>query len=78
MRIALRARGAIADLCESVIHHAMQAVGPGPLCNEADLAQRVADLPIFIRQSRAGHDLVAQARRLLADEPEMHDVGWAL
>ncbi|MEO8937787.1 MAG: acyl-CoA dehydrogenase family protein [Burkholderiaceae bacterium] len=78
MRIALRARGAVSDVCEGVIHHAMRAIGAGPLCNEADLAQRVADLPIFIRQSRAEHDQVAQARALLADEREMRDVGWAL
>lgn len=78
MRIALRARGAISDVCEGVIHHAMRALGAGPLCNEADLARRVADLPIFIRQSRAEHDQVAQARAILADEREMRDIGWAL
>lgn len=77
MRIVLRARGAIADLCEEVIHHAVRAVGPGPLCNEADLAQRIADLPIFIRQSRAEHDRVAQSRALLADADE-RDIGWTL
>jgi hypothetical protein len=78
MRTALRVRGAISDVSERVIHHAMRAIGPGPLCNEADLARRVADLPIFIRQSRAEHDQVAQARAILADEREMRDAGWAL
>lgn len=78
MRIALRLRGAIAELCEVVIHHASHAIGPGPLCNEADLAQRVADLPVFIRQSRADHDRVAQSRALLADSQELAAAGWPL
>jgi len=78
MRIALRVRGAIADVCEVVIHHAGRAMGPGPLCQEADLARRVADLPIFVRQSRAEHDRVAQARCLLADAAELREEGWEL
>ena len=78
MRIVLRVRGAVADLCEVVLHHAGRAIGPGPLCNEPDLAQRVADLPIFIRQSRAEHDRVAQSRSLLADEAAMREEGWTL
>ena len=54
MRIALRVRGAIATIAESVIAHASQAMGPGPLCNDPQLARQVADLPIFVRQV-AGH-----------------------
>ncbi len=77
-RAALRARSAIADMAESVIHHAARAVGPGPLCNDQHLARLVADLPIFIRQCRAEHDLVAQSRALLADDREMRGLGWAL
>ena len=78
IRIVLRARGAIADLTEVVLHHAGRAIGPGPLCNELDLARRVADLPVFVRQCRAEHDQVAQARALLADAPEMSGDGWTL
>lgn len=77
-RIVLRVRGAVADLCELVIHHAGRAIGPGPFCHEGDLAQRVADLPIFMRQSRAEHDRVAQARLLLADADELGRDGWTL
>ena len=77
-RRAMRARSAIADIAESVIHHAARAVGPGPLCNDARMARLVADLPIFIRQCRAEHDLVAQSRALLADAREMNEIGWAL
>ena len=77
-RRAMRVRSAIADIAESVIHHASRTVGPGPLCNDARLARLVADLPIFIRQCRAEHDLVAQSRALLADAREMNDLGWTL
>lgn len=78
MRLALRVRGAIADLAEVVIHHAARAVGPGPLCNHAAFAASLADLPVFVRQSRAEHDLVAQGRALLAEADEMRDDGWRL
>ncbi len=76
--VALRVRGAIADMCERVLHHAERAVGPGPLCNEADLARRVADLPIFVRQCRADHDHVAQSRILLTDAEALGEAGWTL
>ncbi len=77
-RLALRVRGAIADLADVVIRHAGRAVGPGPLCQEADFARRVADLPIFVRQCRSEHDRVAQARALLADAHETSRPGWTL
>lgn len=75
---ALRVRSAIADMAESVVHHAARALGPGPLCNDAQLARLVADLPIFIRQCRAEHDLVEQSRALLADRKRMPTAGWEL
>jgi hypothetical protein len=77
-RIALRARTSIADMAERVIGHAMRAIGPGPLCNEAALARLVADLPIFVRQSRGEHDRVGLARLLLADADEAATPGWSL
>ena len=78
MRVVLRARGAVADLTEVVLHHALRAIGPGPLCNEPDLARHVADLPVFVRQCRAEHDQVAQARALLADAHAFSGDGWTL
>ncbi len=74
----LRVRSVIADIAESVGHHAARALGPGPLCNDARLARMVADLPIFIRQCRAEHDLVAQSRALLAHPDAMSRTGWEL
>jgi hypothetical protein len=70
MHRVLRVRNTIADIAERVLDHAARALGPGPLCNEPDLAQRFADLPIFVRQSRADHDRVAAARALLASGDE--------
>lgn len=78
MRLALRVRGAVADIGDVVVREARRAIGPGPFCNEADLAQRVADLPVFVAQSRAEHDRVAQSRALLADSEECASVGWSL
>ena len=78
MRPALRVRGAVAATAESVIEHASHALGPGPLCNDPRLARHVADLPVFIRQSRAEHDRVALGRALLADDDAMSRSGWTL
>lgn len=79
---ALRVRSAIADVAEIVIHRAARAVGPGPLCNDARLARLVADLPVFVRQCRAEHDLVAQSRALLsqmrANMRDTRESGWTL
>lgn len=77
-RIALRARTTIADMAENVIADAMRAIGPGPFCNEAGLARLAADLPIFVRQSRAEHDRVGLARLLLADAGECAGPCWSL
>ena len=34
-----------------------RALGPAPLCEDAQHAQRVADLTIYVRQSHAERDL---------------------
>lgn len=78
MRIALRVRGAVADMADVVVREARRAVGPGPFCNEADLARYAADLPVFVAQWRAEHDRVAQSRALLADRAELARPGWTL
>jgi hypothetical protein len=70
---ALRVRSAADFMARRVLERAMAALGPGPLCTEADLARRVADLPVFIRQSHAERDLAALAERLAS-----HSTGWAL
>ena len=69
--IAMRARGAVEEAVQLVIEHAGRALGAGPLCRDADLAQRYADLPIFLRQSHAERDR-ADLGRLVSGE------SWAL
>jgi len=39
-----------------------RALGPGPMCKDAAMARRVADLPVFMRQSHAERDLEAVGR----------------
>jgi hypothetical protein len=53
---------------DEAIHRAARALGPAPLCLDAQHAQRVADLTIYVRQSHAERDLeqlgrLAGARR---------------
>jgi alkylation response protein AidB-like acyl-CoA dehydrogenase len=47
-----------------------RALGPGPICKDAAMARRFADLPVFMRQSHAERDLEALGRRLTAMEAQ--------
>jgi len=38
------------------LHAVGRALGAGPLCKDAALAQLYADLPVFMRQSHAERD----------------------
>jgi len=55
--LALRSRAAVEETVGTVLAHAGRALGAGPLCRDAALAQRFADLPVFVRQSHAERDL---------------------
>lgn len=61
---ALRVRLAVERDATSVMWHAGRAVGAGPLCKNAALADAMADLPIFMRQSHAERDLAALGETL--------------
>jgi hypothetical protein len=56
-RDALRARLFIEHVAGEVMHHAMRAVGAGPLCRNPRFARAIADLPVFLRQSHAERDM---------------------
>ena len=58
-RVAMRARLAVEQAAQQVMHHAGRAAGAGPLCRDAAFAQAMADLPVFLRQSHAERDLAA-------------------
>ncbi|WP_227369384.1 acyl-CoA dehydrogenase family protein [Halomonas sp. M20] len=66
--IAMRARAVIENAVNEVIHHTGRALGAGPYCRDPAFAQRMADLPVFLRQSHAERDLEALGRELAAAE----------
>jgi hypothetical protein len=55
--VAGRARAGVEAAAELVLSHTGRAVGAGPLCRDARVARRMADLPVFLRQSHAERDL---------------------
>ncbi|HJQ01970.1 MAG TPA: hypothetical protein VJ851_10235 [Jatrophihabitans sp.] len=78
--LALRVRGIVEEAVAAVLHHAGRALGAGPLCRDPALAQRFADLPVFVRQSHAERDLAVLgdlvAKELVGQPSEA--AGWAL
>ncbi|TXS26331.1 acyl-CoA dehydrogenase [Streptomyces sp. adm13(2018)] len=61
LRVA-RVRALVADVCARVLDEVGRALGAGPLCHDAEHAQRVADLTVYIRQHHAERDLAALGR----------------
>jgi alkylation response protein AidB-like acyl-CoA dehydrogenase len=55
--VARRTRAVIENAVDEAIGRTARALGPGPLCNDARHAKRVADLTIYVRQSHAERDL---------------------
>jgi alkylation response protein AidB-like acyl-CoA dehydrogenase len=70
----MRARTLVASTAEQVLQDAAFAIGPGPLTGDERIAHLFADLPVFVRQIRGGHDLVAQVQAL----PLESESPWAL
>jgi len=70
---ALRGRAAVELAANDVRLLTGRALGPGLLCADAAHAQRCADLPVFLRQSHAEHDLAALGRAVAN-----HSRGWHL
>jgi len=66
---ALRVRACVEAAANEVLLRTGRALGPGPLCSDAIHAQRCADLPVFLRQSHAEHDLAALGRCVTSDSP---------
>ena len=55
--IALRTRAVIETAVEEAVGRTGRALGPAPLCGDAQHAKRVADLTVYVRQSHAERDL---------------------
>lgn len=56
-RLAHSVRATIVNAAEEVLLRSGRALGPAPLAFDADHAQRVADLGVFIRQQHSERDL---------------------
>lgn len=59
---ALRVRAVAEATAEQVLERTGRALGAAPLCRDAAHARRAADLPVFLRQSHAEHDLAELGR----------------
>ena len=65
--IARRTRAVVETAVDEAITRTARALGPAPLCQDAQHAQRVADLTIYVRQSHAERDLERLGRLAGAD-----------
>lgn len=74
---ALRTRTVTDDAARRIVDHAARALGAAPLCQEAGFAKRMADLPVFLRQSHAEKDLAALGKHV-ADEARQGAMSWRL
>ncbi|MCW2541818.1 MAG: hypothetical protein JWN95_3543 [Frankiales bacterium] len=74
---ALRVRASTESTVTEVLERAGRVLGAGPLCRDPRTARHFADLPIFLRQSHAEHDLAALGETLAAD-PSAARQAWSL
>lgn len=74
---AMRLRAAVEAAADVVLWHAGRALGAGPWCRDAALARRYADLPVFLRQSHAEHDLAAIGTDVAASHVASSGQEWA-
>ncbi|TDG03409.1 acyl-CoA dehydrogenase [Paraburkholderia guartelaensis] len=68
MALALRVRAAVESAVEVTLHACTRGLGAGPLCRNRWFARMAADLPVFVRQSHAEHDLAALAKHASTNE----------
>lgn len=59
---AMRVRAVIEGAATEVVDRVGRALGPGPLAQDGEHAQRVADLQVYLRQSHAEGDLETLGR----------------
>jgi hypothetical protein len=65
---ALRVRLIVEKAATEVMTAAGRAMGAGAFCRDRDSSRLLADLPVFLRQSHAEHDLAALGTLLLENE----------
>lgn len=64
---ALRVRAVVERAVDSAVTRTGRALGPAPVARDADHAQRVADLEVYVRQSHAERDLAMLGELVPAD-----------
>ncbi|MGW5721253.1 acyl-CoA dehydrogenase family protein [Amycolatopsis sp. NPDC003865] len=64
-RAAATCRAAAERTAVEVLERALKVTGPTPACRDRRFAQRVADLPVYVRQHHAERDLAALGRAVL-------------
>lgn len=64
----VRARSVVERTCTRVLDVVGRALGPAPMCLDAEHARRWSDLTVFIRQSHADRDWAALGRDVQAQE----------
>ncbi|MCC8400596.1 acyl-CoA dehydrogenase [Paraburkholderia sp. MMS20-SJTN17] len=76
---ALRARLGVEAAVDTVLSAVGRALGAAPYCRDVGFARALADLPVFVRQSHAEHDLAALGEALARDaaSPE-GELRWTL
>ncbi|MES2889282.1 MAG: acyl-CoA dehydrogenase family protein [Pseudomonadota bacterium] len=68
--LALRVRLSAEQTATRVLDEAGRALGAGAFCRDAVFARMAADLPVFVRQSHAEHDLAALGDDVARTEAE--------
>ncbi|WP_284748823.1 acyl-CoA dehydrogenase [Amycolatopsis sp. RTGN1] len=63
--VAGTCRAAAERAAVEVLERALKVTGPTPACRDRRFAQRVADLPVYVRQHHAERDLAALGRLVL-------------
>jgi alkylation response protein AidB-like acyl-CoA dehydrogenase len=63
-------RSAAEKTARAVIDVVPRLVGPGPLCWDRRLAQRLADLQVYVRQHHGEADLAKLGSRILTSTPQ--------
>ncbi|PXW28561.1 acyl-CoA dehydrogenase family protein [Paraburkholderia caballeronis] len=74
---ALRVRAAVETAVEAVLHATARGLGAAPFCRDRRFARMAADLPVFVRQSHAEHDLATLGGALAADAATEREA-WSL